>query len=352
MTRGHIADANIAQKAKEGRLDELIECMGCNQGCISRIYDGAACRCVLNPATGFEDELGTGTLTVTADGKEVLVVGGGPAGMKAAEVAARAGHDVTLCEQDNRLGGQVRYAAEIPSKDEFEKPILWLREALDREGVTVHTDTDVTEKYVKTAAPDAVILATGSAQPTFPRGYHGLGIHEQDIPGWTDASVLTSIDVLADETASNRHTDPGDHVLVIDDGEQHWKGIGTAKYLAEEGRTVHFAQPGSDPGGDLTGPTKAKLHRDLFSMDNPVEIHTFTTVDEVSWPDVVLEQQGQTVTVEDLDSIVLAGFHRAVNPLENPLQDIVPEIAVIGDAMAPRTIKEAIHEGERAARNL
>ncbi|WP_175424101.1 TSUP family transporter, partial [Haladaptatus sp. W1] len=89
MTRGHIADPHIARKAQEGRLDELIECMGCNQGCIQRIYDGAACRCVLNPATGFEAELGVGTLTKTTDPKDVFVVGGGPAGM--AKVAVGSG---------------------------------------------------------------------------------------------------------------------------------------------------------------------------------------------------------------------------------------------------------------------
>ncbi|RBI61068.1 hypothetical protein DMJ13_15155 [halophilic archaeon] len=352
MTRGHIADPHVARKAKEGRLDELIECMGCNQGCISRIYDGAACRCVLNPATGFEDELGAGTLDVADDGKDVLVVGGGPAGMKAAEVASRAGHDVTLCERDDRLGGQVRFATEVPKKDEFEKPILWLREALDREDVTVRTGVEVTPGYVEDASPDAVVLATGSAQPTFPRGYHGLGVREEDVPGWEDATVLASVEVLADEVEGARYRDPGERVLVVDDGEHHWKGIGTAKYLAEEGRSVHFAQPGGDPGGDLTGPTKAKLHRDLFSTGNPVEIHTFATVDEVRWPEVVLERRGRAVGLENVDSIVLAGFHRAVNPLEEPLRDAVPEVAVVGDAMAPRTIKEAIHEGERAARDL
>lgn len=352
MTRGHIADSAVARKAQEGRLDELIECMGCNQGCISRVYDGAACRCVLNPATGFEADLGVGTLEAANPLKDVLVVGGGPAGMKAAEVAARAGHEVTLCERETTLGGQVRFASKLPGKAEFEKPVLWLREALDREGVTVRTGLEVTEEYVTEAGPDAVVLATGSVQPTFPRGYHGLGIREDDVPGWADARVLTSRDVLSDDVADAPAADPGNRVLVVDDGEHHWKGVGTAAYLAEEGRTVHLAQPGADPGGELTGPTKAKLHRQLFSMENPVELHAFATVDAVDWPDVTLSKRGRSVALAELDSVVLAGFHRAVNPLEEPLRDVVPEVRVVGDAMAPRTIMEAIHEGERAARDL
>lgn len=353
MTRGHIADPAVAQKAKQGRLDELIECMGCNQGCIERIYDGAECRCVLNPATGFEADLGRGTLETADRSRDVLVVGGGPAGMKAAEVAARRDHDVTLYEKDDALGGQVRFAKELDGRDEFEKPLLWLREALDRTGVTYETGVEVTSDLVRRESPDAVVLATGSAAPDFPRGYYGEGVREDDVPGWGDANVLTSLEVLADgvDSALHEYTDPGERVLVVDDGEHHWKGIGTAKQLASEGREVHFAMPGSEPASDLNNPTKAKLHRELFDMDTPVEIHPFTLVDRVDWPSVVLEEQGQSVTLDDLDSVVLAGFHRANDGLADTLDVEVP-VHSAGDAIAPRTIKEAIHEGERVAREL
>ncbi|ODR81018.1 hypothetical protein BG842_05285 [Haladaptatus sp. W1] len=212
----------------------------------------------------------------------------------------------------------------------------------------------MTTEFVERAAPDTVIVATGSSQPTFPRGYHGLGIRAEDVPGWDDARVMTSTQVLSEAVGPSGTTyeDPGDRVLVIDDGEHHWKGVGTAKFLAEEGRTVHFAQPGGDPGGELTGPTKAKLHRDLFGMENPVELHTFATVDRIDWPTVTLQTQGKAVELSDLDGIVLAGFHRSNDGLEAALSDVVSEVRVVGDAVAPRTIKEAIHEGERAAREL
>jgi 2,4-dienoyl-CoA reductase-like NADH-dependent reductase (Old Yellow Enzyme family) len=348
MTRGHIADPAIANKAKAGRLDELIECMGCNQGCIERIYDGAECRCVLNPATGFEDELGMGTLSETDEPRSVLVVGGGPGGMKAAEVAARMGHDVTLCERDDTLGGQVRAAKEISNHEEFEKPILWLKTALDREDVTVETGTEVTPDMIDERDPYAVVVATGSSPSGFPRGYQSFGIDRDDVPGWDDARILQSADVLRekDGTASG----PGDRVVVVDDGEHHWKGIGTAKTLAEDGRDVHFVMPGAEPASDLTGPTKSKLHADLFSLDDPVDLHTFATVSGVEWPDVLLEEQGQSVRIDGVDSVVLAGFHRANDALWRALDD--RRVEVIGDAAAPRTIMEAIHEGERAVREM
>ncbi len=354
MTRGHIADPNVAKKAKAGRLDELIECMGCNQGCIERVYNGAECRCVLNPATGFEDALGTGTLTEASPARDVLVVGGGPAGMKAAEVAARRGHDVTLYERDETLGGQARFAARLDGREEFEKPLLWLREALDREGVTVETGTAVDESLIAARAPDAIVLATGASPPAFPRGYQSYGIGPDDVPGWEDARVLTTPEVLAGgvDTAVYDHRSPGDRVLVVDDGEQHWKGVGTAKHLAARGHDVAFAMVAADPGGDLTGPTKLKLQRELFDLDDPVDVYAHAFVDEVDWPTVVLDTEGKRVRLDDVDSIVLGGFHRANESLTGPAADLDVEVRRVGDALAPRTIMEAIHEGERAAREL
>jgi len=357
MTRGHIADPAIAEKAQEGRLDELIECMGCNQGCIERIYDGAGCRCVLNPATGFEADLGLGTLTEAAPPKEVAVVGGGPAGMKAAEVATRRGHDVTLYERDDSLGGQVRFASKLDGRREFEKPLLWLEEAIEREGVTVETGTEVTPEFLADVDPDAVVLATGSSAPEFPRGYRSYGITRADVAGWDQARVLSSVEVLAEdvETSRHDHRDPGERVLVVDDGEQHWKGVGTAKHLAARGHDVDFAMIQGDPGGDLTGPTKFKLHRELFGLDNPVDIHSFAFVEAVDWPTVTLRTEGQTVELDGLDSIVIAGFHRANEGIAAALDDhdgFDAPVSRAGDVAAPRTIMEAIHEGEQVAREL
>lgn len=347
MTRGHIADPAVAEKAKEGRLDELIECMGCNQGCIERVYNGAECRCVLNPATGFEADLGTGTLNPAEPTREILVVGGGPAGMKAASVAAKRGHEVTLYEKDDTLGGQARFAKEIPGREEFEKPVLWLREALDRNDADYETGVTVTTDLIDETDPDAVVVATGSSPPSFPQGYRGHGIGPDDVPGWEDATVLSSVDVL-----DGRRLDADDRALVIDDGEDYWKGVGTVRYLDEEGVNVHLAITGGEPGEKLTGPSKAKLHRDLFGSAQPPEIHEFAFVDEIEWPQATLDTKGRSVAIEDLDAIVLAGFRRANTGLLDALREREVPAHEIGDAATPRTIMEAIHEGERIARRL
>jgi hypothetical protein len=353
MTRGHIADPAIAEKAQEGRLDELIECMGCDQGCIRRIIRHQESRCVLTPATGFEEELGRGTLNRNGPQESVLVIGGGPAGMKAAEVAAKMGHSVTLYEKDDTLGGQARFAKEIPGRDEFEKPILWLKEAMDREGVDYHTDVEVTESMIDDEDPDRVVVATGADQPSFPRGYASFGVREEAVPGWEDANVLSSMNVLAKNVTSSDHSyqDPGERTLVIDDGEDHWKGIGTAKRLAQNGVDVHFATPKFNIGRDITAPSQVKMLESLFSMDNLINDYQYAIVDRVEWPTVVLGTKGREVEIEGLDSIVLAGFHQANNELVEALNEEYT-VHVVGDAKAPRTIKEAIHEGERAVREI
>jgi hypothetical protein len=260
---------------------------------------------------------------------------------------------VTLYERDETLGGQVRFAKELDGREEFEKPLLWLREALHRVGVAAHTGVEVTPELLAEESPDEVVLATGSSAPSFPRGYRGHGIRSDDVSGWDDARVLSSIDVLAESVDTDReYVPPGDRVLVVDDGEDHWKGVGTAMSLAAAGRDVHFATVGSDPGGDLTGPTKAKLQRELFGMENPVAIHSHAVVESVAWPDVTLREQGQSVELPNLDSVVLAGFHRANDGLADDLSSLDATVRRVGDAAAPRTIMEAIHEGERAAREL
>jgi hypothetical protein len=153
------------------------------------------------------------------------------------------------------------------------------------------------------------------------------------------------------DSSDHRYRDPGDRTLVIDDGEDHWKGIGTAKRLAQSGVEVHFATPKFNLGRDITAPAQVKLIESLFGMDNLIDDYQYAVVDRVEWPNVVIGTKGREVEIEDLDSIVLAGFHRANDGIVDEL-DGDYTVNVVGDAKAPRTIKEAIHEAERAVREI
>ncbi len=164
MTRQHIADPETVTKIRENRLEDVRGCIACNQGCIDRLFKITHTTCVHNPAAGYELELGEGTLTpAPADGGRVVVVGGGPAGMKAAEVCARRGFDTVLLERRERLGGQLRLASSIEGREEIAEVIRHLEVQLDKLGVEVRTGAGADPEAVRALAPDHVIVATGSA---------------------------------------------------------------------------------------------------------------------------------------------------------------------------------------------
>ena len=128
MTRTQIADPEFANKAREGREDEIYHCIRGNQGCIGRVFKGMAISCTVNPAAGREARFGIGTLTPAESPARWLVVGGGPAGMKAAETFAKRGHRVTLIEREAELGGQINLILRTPGRETFG----WMTKDLDR----------------------------------------------------------------------------------------------------------------------------------------------------------------------------------------------------------------------------
>jgi tRNA-dihydrouridine synthase len=126
MTRAHISDPEIMNKLREGRIEDIRECIGCNQGCIDTVYKQMYIGCIHNPAAGEEQTLGIGTLKPAMTRKKVVIVGGGPAGMKAVEIAARRGHDVVLIEKSGALVGQILVAAKVPLRQEFSGIVRYL----------------------------------------------------------------------------------------------------------------------------------------------------------------------------------------------------------------------------------
>lgn len=342
MTRQQIADPETVTKMKQGRLDEIRRCIGCNQGCIDRLFNVTHSSCVHNPAAGYELELGIGTLGQATVRRRVVVVGAGPAGMKAAEVAARQGHEVILFERRSRTGGQLRIAAKIKGRGEIGGVIDHLDVMIAKHGVDLRLGESPTTEEILALDPHHVLVATGSAP-----GHDIVGNLAQGItftPGLDQEHVLSVWDVLEAERPV------GQHVLIVDDGEGGWKGIGLALQLCEDGHDVDFVTPLPYVGAKL-GPFSANLAVPRVHKSG-MATHPFSTVTAIDGATVHLIEQGRPTLLDSIDTVILAGWHRPVTDLYFGLKAAGVSVERIGDAVASRTMMDAVHEGERAARRI
>src|SRR5262249_26146764 len=180
MTRAHIADPHLVTKVREGRLDDLRQCIGCMQACLEALANGLPIGCVYNPVTGREREWAT--LDPAPPPRRSVVVGGGPAGMEAARVAALRGHRVTLLERAPELGGRVLLAARLPERQSFLQVVRFLSGQLAKLAVEVRLGCEASADTVRAEAPDAVVVATGSRAvlPEGPAGDGGL-VHVEEV---------------------------------------------------------------------------------------------------------------------------------------------------------------------------
>ena len=198
MTRTQIADPEFANKAREGREDEIYHCIRGNQGCIGRVFKGMAISCTVNPAAGREARFGIGTLTPAESQARWLVVGGGPAGMKAAETLAKRGHRVTLIEREAELGGQVNLILRTPGRETF----AWITQDLDRHmrkaGVDIRLGVEATAETVAEIGADGVVVATG-AVPVAHAASRSSTRSSMSCPGVGQENVVHAWDVLTEE---------------------------------------------------------------------------------------------------------------------------------------------------------
>jgi 2,4-dienoyl-CoA reductase (NADPH2) len=242
LARALLADAEFANKAKAGDRAGINVCIACNQACLDHIFDGRFASCLVNPRAGRETKLNFET---TKHRKRIAVVGGGPAGLSCAAIAAERGHEVTLYEKDAELGGQFNLAKKIPGKQEFAESVAYFAERLRRAGVTVRLNQSPKEEDLKDY--DEVVLATG-VDPRRP-----------DIPGLDHPSVVGYVDVLNGRAAVGRN------VAIVGMG-----GIGfdVALYLLERASRApldpqaFLSHWGISPSGDLSQPApETPAHR-------------------------------------------------------------------------------------------
>src|SRR5215813_12302025 len=331
MTRALIADPELPQKAREGRLDDIRTCVGANEGCIDRIYLGKPVTCVQNPATGREAELGEVRPSVRP--KRVVVVGGGVAGLEAARMAAVRGHRVVLLEKTAELGGQVLLAARAPARAEYAGIVRFLVTQVRKLAVRVRLAMEATPSLVLEERPDAVIVATGS-HPYLP-----------PMPGCDGKHVVTDRDVLGGEVTV------GTNVLVVDDVHTQ-QALSTAELLLEQGKRVEVISPLFYVGQDIGITSIAPLYTRLYRRGA-----VFTPCSELSAVEgstVIVRNvfSGAPRRIEAVDTVVLATGSRSTDALYRALKGQVAALYAAGDCVAPRGVHQAILDGTRVARAL
>jgi 2,4-dienoyl-CoA reductase-like NADH-dependent reductase (Old Yellow Enzyme family)/thioredoxin reductase len=324
MGRALIADPYMPKKAKEGRLEEINFCISCNR-CV-RARKKEPVRCAVNPEAGNEYRF---RLSKTDRPKKVWVVGGGPAGLKAAEIAALRGHEVTVFEKDHQLGGRMRLAAIPPKKALLNDFLDYLGKRVRGLGVTVELDKEFTPHMVRTDEPDAVIVATG-ALPLFP-----------DWKGVEESRALSVDDVLS------QRVDVGKTVLVLGGG-----GIGAevADFLSEMGKEVTLVEMLEEIASDLAVHMQHYLCERL--AEKGVTILTSTKVKELGKGYALVEDASGTKKIGEFDAIILAVGSVTNDRIAHSLEGKVPELYVIGDASEPREALEALYEGEEIAMRI
>ena len=325
MGRALIADPRLPQKAKEGRLAEIIPCISCNK-CIQTLRMDSV-RCSVNPETGNE---GRFRYSKADRSKQVWVVGGGPGGLKAAEIAALRGHQVKIFEKKNELGGRVRLGANPPQKQVLNEFIDYLVRRVKSLGITIEMGKAFTSDMLEPVKPDVVVVATG-ASPQFP---NWKGIEE--------SGALSVDDVLADGA------DIGARVLVVGGGGT---GAEIADLLSEIGKKVTLVEMLEDIASDLVNHLQHYLKQRLTQKG--VAVLTSTRVKALGKGYVMIEDASGVRKLDDFDTIVLAlGSEKSNDAIYKNLEGKVSELHVIGDARQPREIVDAVYEGEEIAVKL
>ena len=343
IVRGQIADPHLANKAREGRSEDIRTCLSCNQMCWGRRGRDYWISCLVNPSAGREFEWGGDRFVKTTKPKLVLVVGGGPAGLEAARVSAERGHKVTLVEAGERLGGQFRLAGMQPRRGQIIDLLDWYARQLSQLGVEVRLNTFHDADEIKEFAADVTVLATGS----FPTdtGFQKAIPHVEKLPGIELGSVYSAEDVMA------RRARPGKRVILLDEGG-NWKGCGTAWKLAEDGHEVILVTPDPLVGKELQRiAADYPLRQRLAKLGVRFILESAITRWSREGADVFCFLDGNTQFIE-ADSLVFATPNIAEDSLTLELQDSGLEVLNIGDSAGPRQAPFVIYEGRRTGLNI
>lgn len=342
IVRGQIADPHLANKARDGRAGDIRPCLSCNQMCWGRRYRDYWISCLINPSAGREFEWGGDRFLPAQTPRKILVVGGGVAGLEAARVAAERGHQVTLIEASNRLGGQFHLAGLQPRRGQIGDFLDWYARQLEKLQVKVLLNTYFEPQDVEAFGADEVILATGS-QP----GGHGFQRflpHFDKLPGVDRGNVWTAEEVMS------RQARLGPRVIVLDEGA-NWKGGGTALHIAEAGHRVTVVTPAASVMMEMARTNADVQLRQRLRQLGAVLITEAAIREWHGDAADVTVFGGKDMRIE-ADSLVLSTTNSADTALADALAGTTVPYRMIGDAVAARTAVMAIYEGRKLAMDI
>ena len=328
MGRALLADPELPNKARRAGIP-IRPCIGCCLGCIHAALQLEPGGCVVNPDVGREYLLKDDGPAAVA--RTVLVVGGGPAGLAAARMAALRGHRVTLVEAGPVLGGLFRLAARAPGRQEAGDILAYFMQELERLQMDVRLETPLTAELLDGLAPDVAVLATGSLPDTpIIKGFSG-----------TKMAVYAVVEVMEGELPE------GERVIVLGGGQS---ALMLADFLAEAGKSVVVLNRGRHFGEEMSSNDRFYLRERLNR--HGVALHKNVAVEAFLAHGARIRTGGAVATLDNMDALVIAEGMTAIRPDRRLFTDRPIAVHTIGDAKEPRNLMLAIAEGEELGRTI
>ena len=329
LGRGPLAEPHWPNKLLEGKIERIRPCLACHDGCFERIVLGRPLSCAVNPACGRERDY---AIQPAHEMKNVMVIGGGVAGMEAARVAAIRGHKVLLYEKSDKLGGHLIEGSVPAFKRDVARLLKWYETELPEMSVEIHLGKEVSPEMVLKEKPDVVVVATGS-RFAFP-----------DIPGTDREKVITTTDILLGKRQAEGP------IVIIGGG---LTGCETAFWLAQQGKKVTIVEMTDELmcAGIPVHHANRTMRLDLLKF-HKVDVFTNTSVLEVTDDGVGLIDTSLYRRMLHAGNVVLAVGLESDQKLSRPLMGKIPNVHLIGDAKQPRNIMNASWDAYEVARNI